>query len=214
MFRSYAIVPAAGRSERMGTPKLLLPLGDRTIIEHVLGAWTASSVTTTVVVARADDEALLARCRRFPVELATPVEPPVDMKASVQWGVAHVQARYAPADSDAWLVAPADLPGLLPRVINAVLAAYNPPQPAGIVPVHGAQRGHPTLLPWTMTLQLRELSPSEGINALVARTRMCEVACERDEILADLDSPSDYSRLVQQWHAATDGETAPVRPVF
>ena len=59
MFRSFAVVPAAGRSERMGAPKLLLPLGDSTVIEHVLAAWTASPVTRTVVVVRADDAELL-----------------------------------------------------------------------------------------------------------------------------------------------------------
>jgi molybdenum cofactor cytidylyltransferase len=61
MFRSFAIVPAAGRSARMGAPKLLLPLGDRPVIDWVLAAWTASRVTRTVVVVRADDAPLLER---------------------------------------------------------------------------------------------------------------------------------------------------------
>ena len=37
-----AIVPAAGRSQRMGRPKLLLPLGARPVVEHVLRAIGAS----------------------------------------------------------------------------------------------------------------------------------------------------------------------------
>ena len=40
--RSFAVVPAAGRSRRMGRPKLLLPWGESTIIQQVLGAWRAS----------------------------------------------------------------------------------------------------------------------------------------------------------------------------
>ena len=33
MFRSFAIIPAAGRSVRMGRQKLLMPWGDATLIE-------------------------------------------------------------------------------------------------------------------------------------------------------------------------------------
>ena len=32
----YAVVPAAGRSSRMGRPKLSLPLGERTVLEQVI----------------------------------------------------------------------------------------------------------------------------------------------------------------------------------
>lgn len=214
MFRRFAIVPAAGRSERMGSPKLLLPLGDRPVIDHVLGAWTASAVTRTVVVVRADDAALVERCRRFSVDLVTPTEPPLDMKASVQLGVAHIAANYEPTDADAWLVAPADLPGLSARVIDVVLRAYDSHEPCVIAPVHDGERGHPTLLPWGLTRALHQLDAEQGINALVARTRLREVPCELRGILDDLDSPGDYSRLTQQWTPARDGETAAARPVF
>ncbi len=33
----FAVVPAAGRASRMGRPKLSLPLGGRTVLEHVVG---------------------------------------------------------------------------------------------------------------------------------------------------------------------------------
>ncbi|HMP05911.1 MAG TPA: NTP transferase domain-containing protein, partial [Lacipirellulaceae bacterium] len=67
--RSFAIVPAAGRSVRMGAPKLLLPVAGRPLIDHVLAAWSASRSTRIVVVVRGDDHALATRCRQFPVEL-------------------------------------------------------------------------------------------------------------------------------------------------
>jgi CTP:molybdopterin cytidylyltransferase MocA len=34
--QTFAIIPAAGRSVRMGQPKLLLPWGQTTLLEHVL----------------------------------------------------------------------------------------------------------------------------------------------------------------------------------
>ena len=56
--RSFAVIPAAGRSQRMGQPKLLLPWGRTTVIEHVLGVWRASRVTHTVIVVHPDDKFL------------------------------------------------------------------------------------------------------------------------------------------------------------
>lgn len=215
MFRSFAVVPAAGRSERMGSPKLLLPLGDRPVIDHVLAAWTASAVTRTIIVVRDDDDALIERCQRFPVDLVTPAEPPRDMKASVELALAHITERYAPAGNDAWLLGPADLPRLAPQVINLVLRSYDPAQPVAVAPVHRGERGHPTLLPWAIARDVRNLLANEGVNSLVARTSLREIECELPGVLDDLDAPAAYARLAAQWGRAGEGdETAEPAPVF
>ena len=77
MVRSFAIVPAAGVSERMGAPKLLLLLDGRPVIEHVLASWTDSGVTRTIVVAKLADEELVAACRGFDVDVVTEPKGPV-----------------------------------------------------------------------------------------------------------------------------------------
>lgn len=209
MFRSFAIVPAAGRSARMGAPKLLLPLGDRLVIDWVLAAWTASRVTRTVVVVRADDEPLLARCRRYDVDLVTPAAPPRDMKASVQLALALASAEYKPNDADAWLLAPADLPRLAPAVIDQLLAAHRTAAPAAIAPAYRGQRGHPTLLPWSVARDVHRLGESEGVNALAERCGVREIACDWPEILDDLNVPEDYDRIAAEFAGRRSNETAP-----
>ena len=124
--RFFAIVPAAGRSARMGQPKLLLPWGERTLIEHVLATWRASGVTNTTIVVHPADTELADKCHRAGVEVVTPPHPPADMKASIGHALAHVAARFTPCDADAWLVAPADMPGVSAPLINQVIAAHNP----------------------------------------------------------------------------------------
>ncbi|MEZ6078052.1 MAG: NTP transferase domain-containing protein [Pirellulaceae bacterium] len=69
---TFAIVPAAGRSRRMGQSKLLLPWRGTTVIEHVIEAWLRSRVTQVVVVARRDDLELTRRVARQPVVLVRP----------------------------------------------------------------------------------------------------------------------------------------------
>lgn len=206
MFRSFAIVPAAGRSARMGVPKLLLPVRGRAVIGHVLDAWTTSAATHTVVVARADDAALIARCREFAVDVVAATTAPADMKASVRLALAHIDQQYAPAASDAWLLAPADLPRLPATIIDRVLSAYDPADGVAVAPVADGKRGHPVAMPWRAARWVTELKPDEGIDALVARLPLREIPCDDAELWRDLDDPADYDRLA--------GETALERAVF
>src|SRR4051812_24822089 len=124
--RFFAIVPAAGQSTRMGRPKLLLPVGGRTMIEKTLFAWQASQVDKIVAVVRPDDEQLAALCRSCGAEVVVPPVAPPEMKDSIRWGLKHVEAMFAPVPQDAWLLAPADMPNLSHRIINRLLDAHEP----------------------------------------------------------------------------------------
>jgi molybdenum cofactor cytidylyltransferase len=198
MFRSFAVVPAAGSSARMGAPKLLLPLHGKPLIEHVLAAWVASSVTRTVVVVRRDDKELIDRCRAFSVDLVAATEPPRDMKASVQLALDHLAAEYAPLAIDAWLLAPADIPGLSAWVIDRVLLAYDLQRPQATVATFGGRRGHPLLLPWSWACEVAQLEPDEGINSILERLPVDEVMCDGGSNSYDVDTPTEYVRLLEQ----------------
>ena len=58
--RLFAIVPAAGASRRMGRPKLLLPLGEGTVISGLLRVLRGPAISDTVVVVAPGDKALKA----------------------------------------------------------------------------------------------------------------------------------------------------------
>jgi CTP:molybdopterin cytidylyltransferase MocA len=46
----FAVLLAGGQSKRMGRPKLVLPLGERTVLEHVLAALRQAAVEHILVV--------------------------------------------------------------------------------------------------------------------------------------------------------------------
>jgi molybdenum cofactor cytidylyltransferase len=179
----------------MGAHKLLLPLAGRPLVVHVLAAWTASRVTRTIVVVRPDDAELAACCGEFAVDLVIPPAAPPDMKASVRVALEHIAAQWAPADDDAWLLAPADLPGLSPAIIDRVLDEYSATRPQAVVPAFAGKRGHPIALPWSCARDVGELAPQEGVNALVARMPLREIAFTTPAVLDDVDSPADFARL-------------------
>ncbi|HEV3024973.1 MAG TPA: NTP transferase domain-containing protein, partial [Pirellulales bacterium] len=119
--RFFGVVPAAGRSVRMGRPKLLLPWARSTVIEQTLSAWRASRVTRTVVTVHPDDAAMAEVCRRSAAGVVVTFPPPHDMRASVLQALDHLAAVDLPSDDDFWLLAPADMPLLTSSVIDRVI---------------------------------------------------------------------------------------------
>ncbi|HRX81552.1 MAG TPA: nucleotidyltransferase family protein [Pirellulaceae bacterium] len=191
--RSFAIVPAAGRSRRMGQDKLLLPWGDATVIESLLASWQSSGVDEIVVVMRQDQTQLPSRCRN--ATIVTPEVAPPEMKDSVLAALKDIRERFSPDERDAWLLAPADMPQLDSDVIKRVIAAHDPASPAIIVPTSDGKRGHPVLFPWTLASSVALLTDNEGVNALLDRFPVRELECISSDIHGDLDTPEDYEQL-------------------
>lgn len=200
MPRFFAIIPAAGHSTRMGAPKLLLPVGNKHLMERTLAAWKSSGVNKIVVVVRSDDEALATLCRSYGVEVVAASVAPPEMKDSVQWGLNHIQDHFAPARDDAWLLAPADMPNLSPRIIDALIAAHQAQTPAILIPTLAGKRGHPILFPWILAAKVHELQPLEGINVLRQSHECRLVSCDDIEpsgatAFMDIDTPDEYDAL-------------------
>ena len=194
-WRSFAIVPAAGSSLRMGQPKLLMPWRGRTVVEHTLAAWSAGGVSRTIVVTRPDDMSLAQIARQSGADVVTPPNAPPEMKDSIRFALEEIARLHQPTDSDVWLLAPADIPWLSGEVIRDLLAAHQPSTPRILVPVQDSHRGHPVLFPWSLAAQVATLLPHEGVNALLDRHSWTPIPVTAGMIHGDLDTPEDYERL-------------------
>ena len=195
---SFAIIPAAGASSRMGRPKLLIPVAGRPLILHTLEAWQRSRVDRIAVVVRPDDGPLREALRGVGVDTVIPPLAPPDMKASLGYGLAHFERQHHPRDNDCWLVAPADMPGLSPRVIDRLLdqKAHSPGRI--LIPTLAGRRGHPVLLPWPLAVEISRLAENEGLSTLIQRNDPLLVACDgiesaSSQAFADIDTPEDLA---------------------
>jgi len=199
-YRAFAIVPAAGRSQRMGARKLLLDVGGHAMIDAVLQSWCASAVDSTVVVARADDAELIDRCRRFNILLvATHADPP-EMRDSLVIGLGHIERLCHPQATDAWLVAPADLPGLTAAAINEVLSQYDPEKPRIVAASVDGRRRHPVLLPWSEAAAFRSGPAIGGLDYFLSRrsAMIDNVELDGRAALDDIDAPDDLLRWTSE----------------
>jgi molybdenum cofactor cytidylyltransferase len=198
----FAVLPAGGHSTRMGRPKLALPLGDRTVLEHVIAALRAAKVDHILVVLGPHVAELRPLADSAGVHVHVLAEATPDMRTTVEHGLGWLEDRFHPNQGDSWLLVPADHPTQRPAVIRQLMDAQKrQPQRSIFVPTYQARRGHPTLIGWEHVQGMRALPGGVGINTYLRQQadNTLEVAVDSAEILLDLDTPEDYERLVHDW---------------
>ena len=196
---TFAVVPAAGHSTRMGRPKLSLSLGDRTVLEHVVAALRAGGVEHVLVVVGPHVAELGPLAAAAGADVVALAEPTPDMRATVERGLDWIGRHLRPQPDDPWLLVPADHPVLDPAVVRQVVAAGTDARPI-VVPVFEGRRGHPTRFAWCHAAGIRGLPADQGINAFL-RARAAEVhelPVANPGVLADLDTPEDFGRLLAE----------------
>jgi len=194
----FGIIPACGLSTRMGRPKLSLPVGDRTVIEHVVGALRGSGADVVLVVVGPHVPELEPLATRAGARVLTLPEPTADMRATVEAGLNWLDAHLHPTPDDWWLMSPGDHPTLSPTVVRTLLDAARADDRHSIfVPVCEGRRGHPLLARWRHADTVRLLPAGEGINSCLRRCsdEVREVTVLDSGSFHDLDTPDDYARL-------------------
>jgi len=197
-----AIVLAAGYSSRMGAFKPLLPFGERTLIGHVATNLRAAGLRRIHVVSGFQAEALAPELARLGVARVHNPDYDKGMFSSVQQGVASL-----PAEVEAFLLAPVDMPLIRPATIARVLRAAASRESTIVYPVFRGERGHPPLVRRALFAEILAADGEGGLRALLARHdgAASEVAVFDWGCLTDMDRRGDY-RLVS---AALSGHRAP-----
>jgi len=194
--RVYAVVPAAGKSRRMGTQKLLLPFAGTTVIGQVVRTLRAAPVEGVIVVVSPDGEPVASEATRAGAATAINPDPGADMLASVRCGL-----RALPAGCDAMLVALGDQPTVRSRLVAELIDTFTSRPDAIVVPTHAGRRGHPLLIASRWFDDLLTRHDGVGVRGLLAERPDCvvELTVEDERILHDVDDPDDYRRAVSEW---------------
>ncbi len=154
--RIYGLVPAAGRSRRMGRDKALCRLGGRTFLERILDAIGELEV---LVVLRPDQEEVLGLLGRAGPRARVVFNRLGEshMVDSVALGVQALD-RLAPGWSGV-LVWPVDVPLVGREVVSALLetAAWDPSR--AVLPNWQGRTGHPVYVPRQALVPLLEGKP-------------------------------------------------------
>jgi molybdenum cofactor cytidylyltransferase len=189
---TFALIPAAGKSLRMGRPKLSLPLGDSTVLGNVIAALRRARIADVLFVVGPHVRELISIVEAAGADFLFLEEETPDMRATVELGLKHLEASQAPLDSDNLLLVLGDQPTLNADVVQLLLEARAAnPQRSVVVPTHQGKRGHPLLIDWKHFAGIRALPRGEGLNAYLKlqATQTLEVPTVSAGVLQDGYAP-------------------------
>ncbi|MCY3911762.1 MAG: nucleotidyltransferase family protein [Chloroflexi bacterium] len=184
------MVLAAGRSERFGSPKPLIPWGDLTLVAHQVRTLASLDEVAEVIVVtghRAEDVRAALNGLR-----ARTVHNP-DYAQGRATSVARA-ARALPEDCDGVLLVSVDQP-LHPDALADLVAGWRA-APGDIVrPLHEGKHGHPVIFPGDLRAELAAVDDAtEGPRAVVRRhaDRLRDAPTTYPHVLLNLNTRAAY----------------------
>jgi len=196
--KTAGLILMAGASSRMGMPKPLLQIGEKTLVVHLLDEALKSDLDRVILVVAhlaGEIEAVLApyeQNRRFrAVENSRSWE---GMSSSIIAGLDAV-----PQECDHMMVILGDMPGVDSNIINHLLDGYLASgKTIGAIAVN-RKRSHPVIFGREWYGDLRKLGGDRGARGLLDghSEAVCLVDAPSSYDDRDIDTPEDYSALVR-----------------
>ena len=189
------VLLAAGKARRMGSPKLLLPWGDTSILGHIIRQWQELGAVQIAVVLAKPGLNLDPELDRlaFPATNRIPnPEPEKGMFGSIQCA-----ARWPGwiGSVTHWAVVLGDQPHLQSATLRGLLdcVAENPARVCQ--PVRGSRRRHPVVLPKALFGELKS-TRAQTLGDFIARCGQAGFACDDPGLEHDIDTPQDYQKAL------------------
>jgi molybdenum cofactor cytidylyltransferase len=186
------ILLAAGSSRRFGADKLtqVLPNGEWVAVRACQNLM--AGVDKVMAVVRPGNSDLVAALQAVGAEVVICPHAEQGMGVSLAFGVRAAQ------DADAWLVALADMPWLLPATIVKLSDSLR--SGASLVaPQSQRRRGHPVGFAKTWGVELMNLSGDMGAKNLLQahQADLHLLACADPGIFKDIDTTADLQTSIQ-----------------
>ncbi len=184
-----AVLLAAGESKRMGQPKQLLPLGNKTLVEHALDNLLASRVGEVILVTGNQAENVVKKVGTRPVKVILNPDYRQGMSTSLKQGMTSIDK-----DAAAVMVVLADQPFIDAALINRLIDEFTRRSKGIIVPVFKGKRGHPIIFAIKYRNELLELQGDAGAKSLLERHPgdVLEVPVASEHIHVDIDDMESY----------------------
>src|SRR3954470_11635403 len=182
------IVLAAGASSRMGRPKALLRIGDRTFVAAILAALQPSLCEIVVVIRPGQTELLSEIARNGPARAIENPDPDGGQLSSLIVGLDAIDRPTV----DAALVTLVDVPRVSAEAVRTLAARARESSAPPLRAVHGGGHGPPVIFKRAVFEALRQADPSRGAKDVVRAFPVEDVEVGEPGVTEDVDTPEDY----------------------
>jgi len=182
------LVLAAGGSRRLGRPKQLLPYGDGTLLDHVLGTARACRFDQLICVLGGSSEDVRAMVDLRGADVVVNRGFGTGCSSSIATALGTVDPRI-----DVLVLMLGDQPGVRPETVAALLAGRGDAPLAACRYESG--RGHPLAFARSTFGDLATLHGDKGVWRLMDRSDVVEVVVP-GAVPRDVDTWADYEAVL------------------
>lgn len=188
-----AIILAAGLSSRMGMPKQLLTLGNKTFIRIVTENVLAAAVDEVLVVTGTLEQAVHAAISDLPVKVVYNPRYEQGQGTSLTLGIQSIDER-----ASAFLVLMADQPLITASIINRSIEAFTRSSCLALRPTYKSLPGHPVVFSASMRAELEALKGDEGARQILKKLgdKVRYLPVQDEAVVFDIDTPEDFEKLM------------------
>jgi molybdenum cofactor cytidylyltransferase len=189
------VILAAGRSERMGRPKALLPCGagGETFVARLIASLRTGGADDVLVIGRTGDAGLATEVMRCTARFIENVDADRGQLSSLLTGL---NAADRPGVHGV-LVTPVDIPLVQPATVSAVISTFVRVNALIARAAYRGRHGHPVVFGRGIFDELRRADPAEGARAVLHAHagQIVNVDVDDEAILRDVDTLEDYQQL-------------------
>jgi molybdenum cofactor cytidylyltransferase len=190
-----SVILAAGRSQRMGRPKALLPHvdGATSFLAYLVRTCRAGGVATVLVVGREEDRALREEVQRAAATLVINPDPERGQLSSLIAGLDVAEHTFG---ADAIMLIPVDVPMITAAAVRVLVDRAAGESAPILRATAGRRHGHPVIFARQVFAELRTADPALGAKAVLHAdpTRVVDVDVGEPGVVFDVDTPEDYRR--------------------
>ena len=192
-----ALILAAGESRRMGSPKALLALGDKTFVDHLLQITRHPKITIQRVVLGAREE-FIRESLSLPNEMVVVNSQwELGQLSSIQAGVRALDGRA----TEGVMICPVDHPLVSGSLVGELVAAFlaEGAKKGIVLPTYHGKRGHPVIFARRFYDALLRAPHENGARAVVWENpgEVNEIETTEEGILLNLNDPETYRNVLK-----------------
>lgn len=179
-----ALILAAGKGSRIGTPKFLLEYGGKTFIKHIYDNLNQCNVRKILTVIRKEFEEWFAK--NFKGEYIINEFPEQGMLSSVVLGINELK------NYDGILIYPVDHPFIRKETVVELINSFILHPGSFIKPIYENLSGHPVIIPSSLNDEITS-GKSGDLNSVIKNSKINTILLKTNDsgVLKNINTPND-----------------------